>query len=98
MRTKKRKLIIQVLFKLLLCLGVVAAIAYCTICLYLYFQQPRFIFFPSSVIEKTPESFGLPYESVWLPVPATFGKVEHIHGWWIKANELNPKVLLESAR
>lgn len=94
MERKKRKLIIQVLFKLLFWLGVVAAIAYCTICLYLYFQQPRFIFFPSSVIEKTPESFGLPYEEVWLPVPAKFGKVEHIHGWWIKANQLNPKVLL----
>jgi uncharacterized protein len=94
MRTNKRKLLIQVLFKLLFWLGVVAAIAYCTICLYLYFQQPRFIFFPSSVIEKTPESFKLPYDEVWLPVPAAFGKVEHIHGWWIKANQPNPKVLL----
>ena len=91
---KKPKPIIQVLLKLLFWLGVVAAIAYCTICLYLYFQQPRFIFFPSSVIEKTPEYFQLPYEEVWLAVPATFGKVEHIHGWWIKANQPNPKVLL----
>ncbi len=91
---KKRKLLIQVLFKLLFWLQVVAAIAYCTICLYLYFQQPRFIFFPSSVIEKTPESFQLPYEEVWLPVPTTFGKVERIYGWWIKANQPNPKVLL----
>ncbi len=94
METNKLQLTIQVLFKLLLCVCVVAAIAYCTICLYLYFQQPQFIFFPSSVIQKTPEFFKLPYEEVWLPVTAKGGKVERIHGWWIKATQPNSKVLL----
>lgn len=94
METKKRQLIIQVLLKLLFWSGIIVAIAYATICLYLYFQQPRFIFYPSSVIEKTPEFFKLPYEEVWLPVPVSGKKVERIHGWWIKANQPNPKVLL----
>jgi hypothetical protein len=84
----------QVLFKLLLWAGIVVAIAYSAICLFLFIQQPRFIFFPSAVIEKTPELFNLPYEEVWLPVPVKTGKVEHIHGWWIKANQPNAKTLL----
>ncbi|WP_341527281.1 alpha/beta fold hydrolase [Nostoc sp. UHCC 0302] len=84
----------QVLFKLLLWAGTVVAIAYSAICLFLLIQQPRFIFFPSAVIEKTPELFNLTYEEVWLPVPVKTGKVEHIHGWWIKAKQPNAKTLL----
>ncbi|MEA5505673.1 alpha/beta fold hydrolase [Halotia wernerae UHCC 0503] len=90
----KLQLIIQSWFQLPLLVGIVAAIAYFAICLVLLVQQPRFIFFPSSVIEKTPEFFNIPYEEVWLPVPVMSGRVEHIHGWWIKSNQPDAKVLL----
>src|SRR4051812_29484992 len=86
--------LIQVFSQLLLWGGIIAAIAYCVICLFLFIGQPRFIFFPSAVIEKTPEFFNLPYEEVWLPVPVKTGKVKHIHGWWIKTKQPNAKVLL----
>jgi uncharacterized protein len=102
MITNKLLIQVQVLFRLLLWVGIVAAfllqvavgIAYCAICLFLFVQQPRFIFFPYAVIEKTPEFFNLPYTEVWLPVPLATGKVEHIHGWWITAKQPNAKVLL----
>lgn len=94
MRTNKLQLPIQILFQLLLWAGMVAAVTYVAFCLLLFFQQTRLIFLPSSVIEKTPELYNLPYEEVWLPVTVNRGKVEHIHGWWIKAKESHPKVLL----
>jgi len=81
-------------FRLLLWLGIMAAIAYSATCIFLFVQQPRLIFFPSSVIEKTPELFNLPYEEVYLPVKTSAGKVENIHGWWIKSQKPNAKVLL----
>lgn len=80
--------------KLLLKFGLVVAIAYLAACIYLYFQQTRFIFFPSSVIEVTPKAFNLKYQEVWIPVMAASGKVEKIHGWWIPAAKPNAKVLL----
>jgi len=80
--------------KLLLKFGLVVAIAYLAACFYLYFQQTRFIFFPSSVIEVTPKAFNLKYQEVWIPVKAASGKVEKIHGWWIPAAKPNAKVLL----
>jgi len=80
--------------KLLLKFGLVVAIAYLAACIYLYFQQTRFIFFPSSVIEVTPKAFNLKYQEVWIPVTAASGKVEKIHGWWIPAAKPNAKVLL----
>lgn len=80
--------------KLLLKFGLVVAIAYLAACIYLYFQQTRFIFFPSSAIEVTPKAFNLKYQEVWIPVTAASGKVEKIHGWWIPAAKPNAKVLL----
>ncbi len=84
----------QLCFKLLLIVEIVVVIAYFAICLFLFVRQPRFIFFPSSTVEITPEFFHLPYEEVWLPVPASSGKVERIHGWWIEATQTDAKVLL----
>ncbi|ARV63011.1 phospholipase [Nostocales cyanobacterium HT-58-2] len=84
----------QLLFTLLVLLGVVVVILYFGICIFLFFQQSRFIFFPSRVIETTPEFFHLSYEDVWLRVPSKSGKVERIHGWWIKASQPNAKVVL----
>ncbi|MEH2234990.1 alpha/beta hydrolase [Nostoc sp.] len=110
MKVNNLQFIIQVFFQLLLWAAIIAAfplllsetlrervavgIAYCAICLFLFIEQPRFIFFPSAVIEKTPEFFNLPYEEVWLPVAVKTGKEEHIHGWWIEAKQANAKVLL----
>ncbi|MBD2244186.1 alpha/beta fold hydrolase [Nostoc sp. FACHB-888] len=94
MKFNKLQFIIQVFPQLLFWGGIIAAIVYFAICIFLFIGQPRFIFFPSAVIEKTPEFFNLPYKEVWLPVPVKTGKVEHIHGWWIEAKQPNAKVLL----
>lgn len=94
MRNTKLQHIIQLLFTLFIRFGAVAALAYCAICILLFFQQPRFIFVPSPVIERTPSFFNLGYEEVWLPVPVGLGKVERIHGWWLKASQPDAKVLL----
>lgn len=83
----------KLLFKSIVGTGIVVAIAYLAACLYLYFQQTRFIFFPSSAIEITPKAFNLKYQDVWIPVTAS-GKVEKMHGWWIPAATPNAKVLL----
>lgn len=72
----------------------IAAIFYTAACLYLYFQQTRFIFFPSPVVDITPKFFNLNYQEVWLPVKTNSGKVERINGWWIPASQPNAKVLL----
>ncbi|MBD2531439.1 alpha/beta fold hydrolase [Nostoc flagelliforme FACHB-838] len=94
MKINRLQFLIQVFSRRLLWAGIIAAIAYSAICLFLFIKQPRFIFVPSAVIEKTPEFFNLPYEEVWLAVPVKTGKVERIHGWWIKAKKPNAKVLL----
>lgn len=78
--------------KLLLSIGVVAALIYVGASVYLFLQQTRFIFFPSPLIQTTPEFFNLRYQEVWLSV-TTSGGVERIHGWWIPAQS-NARVLL----
>lgn len=83
----------KLLLRWLLGFGVVVSILYAAACLYLFSQQSRFIFLPSSVIETTPKSFNLGYQEVWLPVKTNLG-VERIHGWWIPASQPNAKVLL----
>ncbi|MBE9207889.1 alpha/beta fold hydrolase [Nostoc sp. LEGE 06077] len=93
MKIRKQQLLL-LRFRPLIVVGIIAAIAYFAICIFLFVQQPKFIFFPSRAIENTPESFNLPYQEVWLPVKTSLGKVEKIHGWWIKAKEPNAKVLL----
>jgi uncharacterized protein len=64
----------------LLKLGQGLAIAYTTTCGILFFSQPYIIFKPTQVWQKTPESYNLNYQNVYLPVANT-GDV--IHGWWI---------------
>ncbi len=83
--------------KWLLIVGIVSVIAYVAICIFLVLVQQRFIFFPSSVIEITPENINLPYEDVWLTVCEKKGKLDRIHGWWMPANSYRshfPNVLL----
>lgn len=80
--------------KLLLRFCISTATVYLVVCLYLYFQQTRFIFFPSSIIDITPKAFNLKYQEVWIPITTASGKVEKIHGWWIPATTTNAKTLL----
>ncbi|MBD2494141.1 alpha/beta hydrolase [Nostoc sp. FACHB-280] len=94
MKIRKQQLLFLFKSRLLLVFGIFVAIAYCSISLFLFFQQTKFIFFPSNFIEKTPDSFNLPYQEVWLPVKTSLGKVEKIHAWWIPANQPDAKVLL----
>lgn len=89
----KLQLPLPLLLRVILSLGVFVAIAYIATCIFLFFQQTRFIFFPSPVIQTTPEFVNLGYQEVWLPVPASSGKVERMHGWWIPAQP-DTKVLL----
>ena len=84
----------KLLSRSLLSIGAIAIILYTAACLYLFFQQTRFIFFPSSAIETTPEFFNLDYQEVWLPVKTRSGGVERMHGWWIPASKPNAQVLL----
>jgi pimeloyl-ACP methyl ester carboxylesterase len=94
MSNNKMLNILQISFKFLPIAGTIAAIAYLSICLFLLAKQTRFIFFPSSIIEMTPEYFQLPYEDVWLPVEVSSGKVERMHAWWIPSKQPKSKVLL----
>ncbi|NJR16385.1 MAG: alpha/beta hydrolase [Calothrix sp. CSU_2_0] len=81
-------------------LGVVFLIisTYCAGCLLLYYQQSKYLFFPSPVIEKTPSAYNVPFEDVWLPVKVgrkkNEQKVERIHGWWMNNPNSDGKVLL----
>lgn len=84
----------KLLSRSLLSIGAIAIILYTAACLYLFFQQTRFIFFPSSAIETTPKFFNLDYQEVWLPVKTRSGGVERMHGWWIPASQANAQVLL----
>jgi len=83
---------LQLLLRWLLGIAVVVSVAYIAACLFLFFQQTRFIFSISCDSNHT-GLFNLSYQEVWLPVPAGDRKVERIHGWWMPA-ATNAKVLL----
>jgi uncharacterized protein len=70
----------QILKKLGLAL-VIFGILYAGICGLIFSQQRRFIFVPSRVLAETPETLGLSFESVLIPVT----KSQKIHAWWIPA-------------
>ena len=84
----------ELLLKLLIWLGLFSVTAYCGACIFLFFNQERMIFFPSSKLETTPEDLNIPYQEVWLSVEVTATKSQSIHGWWMKADKPNGKVLL----
>ncbi|MBD2363011.1 alpha/beta hydrolase [Anabaena minutissima FACHB-250] len=91
---KKLPVVLQICCKWLPLVTTVVAIAYLTLCILVSRQQTRLIFFPSTVIEFTPEYFSIPYEDVWLPVTAESGEVERLHAWWMPSKKPNAKVLL----
>ncbi|NES80464.1 MAG: alpha/beta fold hydrolase [Moorea sp. SIO2B7] len=84
----------QLFVKLILPIVGLGAIAYLFLCSALLLWQNRLIFFPSSVIENTPDDLGLAYEDVWIPIANDGGKIDHLHGWWINAPSQNNRVLL----
>lgn len=83
----------SILFKLLLKSFGIGVIAYGLICLALRTWQNRLVFFPSPSLDYNPNTLGLTYQDVWIPILTRSGKVEKIHGWWL-ANEDTKDVLL----
>ncbi|MDY6806433.1 MAG: alpha/beta hydrolase, partial [Cyanobacteriota bacterium] len=75
--------------KFLIVVGSIVAIAYLAISIFLFFRQRKFLFFPTSNLEKTPDIFDLPYQDIWLKVTAKNNQ-ETIHGWWIPAPTFPP--------
>jgi len=61
--------------------------AYILLCVYVWAQQSRFIFFPEAQIRYTPADYGLKFEERWLTAEG-----EKLHGWWIPG--ASKKVLL----
>jgi uncharacterized protein len=94
MSKKKLQLLIQFLYKLLPWLAIAVAIAYIGVCIFLFVEQPHLIFFPTTIIEKTPTDFNRAYEEVWLPVKTETGKVTRMHAWWIPSSNIERKALL----
>ena len=88
------KFFITPLLQILSSLILIFTIVYFSICIFLFFNQPRFVFFPSSEITKTPGSVSLPHQDVWLPVESSSGKHDYIHGWWVENKNSHGKVLL----
>lgn len=85
---------IQLFTNILFWLGTLTGLIYCAVCILLYFQQTRFIFFPSSKVETTPRFLNLHYEEVWIPIQIQSHQVEYIHSWWLRPNQSNGKVVL----
>ncbi len=75
--------------KFSLLLGIVLAVLYASACLFLFFRQNRFMFFPSREISAIPTDLEMDYQEVWLPVISAESKqefaTEKVHGWWIPA-------------
>ncbi len=67
---------------------------YALACTYLWARQGHFIFMPEREIKKTPAHYQLPYTDVYIPVDASNGREERVHGWWIPAQNASDKTLL----
>lgn len=70
------------------------AVGYGLICLVLFFQQQRLMFFPRRQLANTPEQYGLNYTEVRISLSTEKSSVETLHGWWIPAERANAPVLL----
>ena len=72
------------------------AIIYVLICLALWSNQRKMMFFPNAILRNTPADFGLAYEDVWL-MPESESQNGQVHGWWIPnqftGNRANPVIL-----
>ena len=70
------------------------SLGYILVCLLLYYQQQRLIFFPSRHLENTPDLYQLNYQDVSIAITTTTGAKENIHGWWIPATNSDAPVIL----
>lgn len=70
------------------------AIGYSLLCVALYFQQQRLMFFPMHKLEHTPSLYQLNYQDVWIPVSKSGGQSDRIRGWWIPAEKPDAPVML----
>lgn len=70
------------------------AIGYSLLCVALYFQQQRVMFFPAKQLEHTPSLYQLKYQDVWIPISKPDGQTDRLHGWWIPADKPNAPVML----
>jgi hypothetical protein len=68
-------------FKLLFSVLGISILVYVVLCGWLWMGQRRLMFFPTAALEATPQSFGLAWEDIWLPVSSG-----HLHGWWLPAS------------
>lgn len=67
----------------ILILIVIGILVYILICVGLRLLQTRLIFFPSRIVEKTPDLLSLPYEQVWLKFTQAEYQGDQVSGWWI---------------
>ena len=78
-------------------LGILLTVLYISSCLFLFFRQNRFMFFPSEEISSIPTDLEMDYQDIWLPAIAanhdTQSVTEKVHGWWIPAR--GDRTLLE---
>jgi len=90
------KILMLFLVKLPLIVGVFVSLLYGGMCLYLFKQQQRIIFFPSPTLNQTPADVDLPYDDIWIPVDrgVEADEVEHVHGWWMPSDQPNALGLL----
>ncbi|MCY7321580.1 MAG: alpha/beta hydrolase [Phormidesmis sp. CAN_BIN36] len=70
------------------------AIGYSLLCVALYFQQQRVMFFPAKQLEHTPSLYQLKYQDVLIPISKPGEQTENLHGWWIPAEKLNAPVMI----
>ncbi|NET53188.1 MAG: hypothetical protein F6K09_32330, partial [Merismopedia sp. SIO2A8] len=69
-------------------------IVYLVLCVVLYFQQQRLMFFPFKQIKHTPSLYDLTYDEVWIPVSTQTEHLETLHSWWIPDPDPNAPVFL----
>ena len=62
---------------------------YLCICLYLYFFQNRFLYYPTHDIAVTPDQAGLAYTDQFFDLP----NGDKIHGWFVPGDSTGPTVL-----
>jgi uncharacterized protein len=75
--------------RMLLSISFILISVWVLLSLLLYLFQPKFVYFPQSTIDYTPDMAGLPYEDIHL---LTKDNVD-IHGWFIPVKEASKTLL-----
>jgi pimeloyl-ACP methyl ester carboxylesterase len=80
--------------RIIIIAGISLLVFYALACTYLWARQSHFIFMPRREIKKTPATYQLSYENIYVTVDSPNGQKERIHGWWIPAQIQSDKTLL----